>query len=59
MLDALEQALHDRKRSDDGSLMHHSDMGSQYLCIRGTQGDSGRRVVITQILKLDEGVVNR
>jgi transposase InsO family protein len=29
VLDALEQALYDRKPSDDGSLMHHSDRGSQ------------------------------
>jgi transposase InsO family protein len=29
----LEQALYDRKPSDDGSLTHHSD-GAQYLSIR-------------------------
>jgi transposase InsO family protein len=29
VLDALEQALYDRKPSDDGSLTHHSDRGSQ------------------------------
>ncbi|WP_422010114.1 IS3 family transposase [Roseateles sp.] len=34
VLDALEQALYDRKPSDDGSLTHHSDRGSQYLSIR-------------------------
>ncbi len=34
MLDALEQALYDRKLSGDGSLTHHSDRGSQYLSIR-------------------------
>jgi len=28
--DALEQALYDLKPSDDGSLTHHSDKGSQY-----------------------------
>ncbi|MCZ8235627.1 MAG: IS3 family transposase [Inhella sp.] len=34
VLDALEQALYDRKPSDNGSLTHHSDRGSQYLSIR-------------------------
>lgn len=33
-LDALEQALHDRET--DAPLVHHSDMGSQYLAIRYT-----------------------
>ncbi|MBB2777873.1 UNVERIFIED_ORG: hypothetical protein HNP28_003215, partial [Comamonas terrigena] len=27
-------ALYDRKPSDDGSLTHHSDRGSQYVSIR-------------------------
>ena len=34
-LDALEQALHARPRSD--GLVHHSDRGTQYLAIRYTQ----------------------
>ena len=34
VLDALEQALCDRKPSEDGGLIHHSDRGSQYLSIR-------------------------
>jgi putative transposase len=34
VLDELEQALYDREPSDDGSLTHHSDLGSQYLSIR-------------------------
>lgn len=52
VLDALEQAVH--ARSDTDGLIHHSDKGSQYLCIRyserlaecgiqasvGTTGDS-------------------
>ena len=33
-LDALEQALYDRQT--DAGLIHHSDMGSQYLAIRYT-----------------------
>ena len=33
VLDALEQALNDRKPSEDGGLVHHSDRGSQYLSI--------------------------
>lgn len=35
VLDALEQALHDRKPTD--SLIHHSDRGSQYVSIRYTE----------------------
>jgi transposase InsO family protein len=34
-LDALEQALYDRET--DAPLVHHSDRGSQYLCIRYTE----------------------
>ena len=34
VLDALEQALYDRKPSEDDGLIHHSDRGSQYLSIR-------------------------
>jgi putative transposase len=34
-LDALEQALHARPRSD--ALVHHSDRGTQYLSIRYTE----------------------
>ena len=34
-LDALEQALHAREVKD--GLVHHSDRGSQYLCIRYTE----------------------
>ena len=34
-LDALEQAVHARGPSD--GLIHHSDRGSQYLCIRYTE----------------------
>jgi transposase InsO family protein len=35
VLDALEQALHDREL--DGRLVVHSDRGSQYLCVRYTE----------------------
>lgn len=34
VLDALEQALHDRQPERDSSLIHHSDRGSQYVSIR-------------------------
>ncbi len=34
VLDALEQALYARRRERDGELVHHSDRGSQYVCIR-------------------------
>ena len=33
VLDALEQALHER-RPVGGRLIHHSDKGSQYVCIK-------------------------
>jgi len=33
-LDALEQALYDRQKSDTEELIHHSDRGVQYLSIR-------------------------
>jgi len=36
VLDALEQALHDR-RPAKGGLIHHSDRGSQYVSIRYTE----------------------
>jgi putative transposase len=36
VLDALEQALHDR-RPLKGGLIHHSDRGGQYVCIRYTE----------------------
>jgi len=35
VLDALEQALHDRET--DGRLVHHSDRGSQYVGMRYTE----------------------
>jgi transposase InsO family protein len=35
VLDALEQALHDRRPLQ--GLIHHSDKGSQYVCIRYTE----------------------
>ncbi|MFU1912269.1 IS3 family transposase [Bordetella hinzii] len=34
VLDALEQALYDRQPGSEGSLVHHSDRGSQYVSIR-------------------------
>jgi len=34
VLDALEQALHDRRAVHKGGLIHHSDRGGQYLSIR-------------------------
>ena len=35
-LDALEQALYERRRVAAGPLVHHSDRGGQYLSIRYT-----------------------
>jgi transposase InsO family protein len=37
VLDALEQALHDRRPARGGGLVHHSDRGSQYLSIKDTE----------------------
>ena len=37
VLDALEQAIHDRKPVSKGGLIHHSDRGSQYLSIKYTE----------------------
>ena len=34
VLDALEQALHDRQPERTDALIHHSDRGSQYVSIR-------------------------
>ena len=34
VLDALEQALHERRPIHRGGLVHHSDRGSQYVSIR-------------------------
>jgi putative transposase len=37
VLDALEQAVHDRRPTKAMGLVHHSDRGSQYLSIRYTE----------------------
>jgi putative transposase len=37
VLDALEQAIHDRKPASGGGLVHHSDRGVQYLSIVYTE----------------------
>jgi putative transposase len=37
VLDALEQALHDRRPAHRGGLVHHSDRGSQYVSIKYTE----------------------
>jgi transposase InsO family protein len=37
VLDALEQALHERQPIQGGGLVHHSDRGGQYLSIRYTE----------------------
>jgi transposase InsO family protein len=37
VLDALEQALHERRPVYRGGLVHHSDRGSQYLSIKYTE----------------------
>lgn len=37
VLDALEQALYERRPACDGKLVHHSDRGGQYLSINYTE----------------------
>ena len=37
VLDALEQAIHERRPAHRGGLVHHSDRGSQYLSIKYTE----------------------
>ena len=37
VLDALEQALHERRPLQGGGLVHHSDRGVQYVSIRYTE----------------------
>lgn len=37
VLDALEQALHERRPAKGSGLIHHSDRGSQYVAIRYTE----------------------
>ena len=37
VLDALEQALHDRRPAQGSRLVHHSDRGSQYVSIKYTE----------------------
>jgi transposase InsO family protein len=37
VLDALEQALHDRRPIHRGGLVHHSERGSQYVSIKYTE----------------------
>ena len=37
VLDALEQALHDRRPVRQAGLVHHSDRGVQYVSIRYTE----------------------
>lgn len=37
VLDALEQALHERRPLNRGGLVHHSDRGGQYVSIRYTE----------------------
>ena len=41
VLDALEQALHDRQPTRRGGLIHHSDRGVQYVSIKYTERLAG------------------
>jgi transposase InsO family protein len=44
VLDALEQALHDRRPVKGGGLVHHSDRGVQYVSIKYTERLTGAGV---------------
>jgi len=44
VLDALEQALYERRPERDSSLVHHSDRGSQYVSIRAVGRQQGRQL---------------
>lgn len=44
VLDALEQAVHERRPVHRSGLMHHSDRGSQYVSIRYTERLAGARI---------------
>lgn len=74
VLDALEQALYARQPGDKGTLVHHSDRGSQYLSIRyserlaeagiepsvGSRGDSYDNALAETINGLDKtGFIHR
>jgi putative transposase len=66
VLDALEQAIYDRRDADVGGLVHHSDRGTQYLSMRytdrlaeagidpsvGSRGDSYDHVLAESIIGL-------
>ena len=41
MLDAVEQALHDRRPLRRGGPLHHSDRGSRYVSIKHTERLAG------------------
>ena len=43
VLDALEQAIYDRRGDGAGDLVHHSDRGTQYLSMRYTERLADRR----------------
>lgn len=72
-LDALEQALHDRQKSEQEQLVHHSDRGVQYVAIRyadrlaeasiqpsvGTAGDSSDNALAETINGLYKTVLIR
>ena len=74
VLDALEQAIHERRPVHRGGLVHHSDRGSQYVSIRyserlaeagiepsvGSVGDSYNNALVETINGLYKaGVIHR
>jgi transposase InsO family protein len=47
-MDALDQAIWQRKTSDNKDLVHHSDRGSQYLSIKYTERLAPSRAIASQ-----------
>lgn len=57
VLDALEQALHERRPAHRGGLVHHSDRGAQYVSIRYTERLGTANVSFTMGIGLDRAFI--
>jgi len=49
VLDALEQALHQRRPAQRNGLVHHSDRGSQYVSIKYIEPSVGSVIAMTTL----------
>ena len=61
VLDALEQAVHERRPAKGMGLVHHSDRGSQYLSIKYSErlGEAGIEPSVAAIVTRTDGVPRR